>query len=254
MDFTPNFELGLYESIISAEANINYFNPLIFYRAVEQQRGSPDNILLGLDFRWNLRGKYQLYGQFMLDEFLISELRSGGGSWRNKFGGQLGAKYIDAFDIPSLDLQMEFNLARPFHYAYEDPALSYTNYRNPLAHPLGANFREIVMVGRYQPLDKLTLVGKLIYADQGLDDGTNNFGGDLLKSTDTRISDSGNSVAQGVSSKTTFVELRGSYMLWHNVFADLRFNFRSNRSLVDTNSTIANFSLRWNLPTREHEF
>ena len=149
---------------------------------------------------------------------------------------------------------MEFNLARPFFYAYEDPALSYTNYRNPLAHPLGANFREIVLVGRYQPLDRLSLMGTIIYSDQGLDDATNNFGGDLLRSTDTRVADTGNTIGQGVESKTTFIELRGSYMLLHNVFADLRFNFRSNRSLQDTNSAIARLSLRWNLPTRQHEF
>ena len=43
----------------------------------------------------------------------------------------------------NLDLQAECNLARPYFYAYEDPTLSFTNYRNSLAHPLGANFNEI---------------------------------------------------------------------------------------------------------------
>lgn len=257
VNITPNFELGLYETIIAPEANINYFNPIVFYRAIEQQRGSPDNILLGMDFRWNIKNRYQIYGQFLLDEFLIEELRSGDGSWRNKFGVQLGGKYIDAFDIATLDLQAEFNLARPYFYAYETPALSYTNYRNPLAHPLGANFREVVLTARYQPINKLYVTGKIIRSTGGEDDQNLNYGGNLLLSTDTRIGDTGNSIGQGVGYTNTYVELSGSYMLVNNLFIDARFiyrNFESDNSSRSSDGVIPMLSLRWNLPTRQQEF
>ncbi len=257
VNITPNFELGLYETIISPKANINYFNPIVFYRAIEQQRGSPDNILLGMDFKWNIKNRYQIYGQFLLDEFLIEELRSGDGSWRNKFGAQLGGKYIDAFDIATLDLQVEFNLARPYFYAYELPALSYTNFRNPLAHPLGANFREVVLTARYQPINKLYVTGKIIRSTGGDDDQNLNYGGNLLRSTDTRVSDTGNSIGQGVGNTNTYIELSGSYMLIHNLFIDARFiyrNFESDDSSRSSDGIIPMLSLRWNLPTRQHEF
>lgn len=257
VNITPNFELGLYETIISPKANINYFNPIVFYRAIEQQRGSPDNILLGMDFKWNIKNRYQIYGQFLLDEFLIEELRSGDGSWRNKFGAQLGGKYIDAFDIATLDLQVEFNLARPYFYAYELPALSYTNFRNPLAHPLGANFREVVLTARYQPINKLYVTGKIIRSTGGDDDQNLNYGGNLLRSTDTRVSDTGNSIGQGVGNTNTYIELAGSYMLIHNLFIDARFiyrNFESDDSSRSSDGIIPMLSLRWNLPTRQHEF
>lgn len=257
VNITPNFELGLYETIIASKANINYFNPIVFYRAIEQQRGSPDNILLGVDFKWNIKNQYQVYGQFLLDEFLIEELRSGNGSWRNKFGVQLGAKYIDAFDITALDLQMEVNLARPFFYAYETPDLSYTNYRNPLAHPLGANFKEVVLTARYQPLNKLHVTGKIIRSQTGEDSQGFNYGGNLLLSTDTRVADFGNSIGQGVGATNTFIEVSGSYMLVNNLFVDGRFvyrNFSSDDANRSTSGLIPMLSLRWNLPARQHEF
>ena len=35
----------------------------------------------------------------MLDEFLIAEIKANNGWWANKWGIQLGAKYVDAFSI-----------------------------------------------------------------------------------------------------------------------------------------------------------
>ena len=143
VNISKNTQIGLFESVILPEADINLFNPVIFYRAIEQQRGSPGNTLLGIDYRFNVKGKYSFYGQFILDEFLISALRDGEGDWRNKFGVQIGAKYFDAFNINTLDLQAEYNVARPYFYAYDDPALSYTNYRNPLGPSTWSQFQRI---------------------------------------------------------------------------------------------------------------
>lgn len=257
VNLLPNLEIGVFETIMADSANINYFNPVIFYRYIEQQQGSPDNSLVGLDFKLNLKGQYQLYGQFILDEFVISELRSGDGSWRNKFGIQLGAKYIDAFNISNLDLQAEYNVARPYFYAYERPALSYSNYRNPLAHPLGANFKEIILAGRYQPLPRLYVSGKLIYSQYGEDGNGMNYGGNVLADTDDRIGNNNIRIGQGIGTNQTYIDLTGSYMLLHNVFVDLKTIYRNKTSDLasrSSNSFISLLSLRWNLPQREHEF
>ncbi len=81
----------------STGIRLDYFNPIIFYRAIEQQNGSSDNVLLGMDFKWNVVRKLQLYGQFVLDEFVIDNLKKGNGWWANKFAIQAGGKYVDAF-------------------------------------------------------------------------------------------------------------------------------------------------------------
>lgn len=251
-----NLEIGLFEAVVADSSNINYYNPIIFYRSVEQNQGSPDNTLVGMDFKLNLKQKYQLYGQFMFDEFVISELRSGG-SWRNKFGVQLGGKYIDAFNVPNLDLQAEFNVARPYFYAYERPALSYSNYRNPLAHPMGANLKEIILAGRYQPIPKLFVSGKIIRTQYGEDENGVNYGGNVMADSDNRVGNSGIEIGQGVATTNTFLELTGSYMLLHNVFLDWKNIIRKKDSEIEarsSNTFITMLSLRWNLPQREHEF
>ncbi|WP_422007379.1 hypothetical protein [Roseivirga pacifica] len=257
VDITPKFNLGVYEVIIADDADINYFNPIIFYRAIEQQQGSPDNILLGMDFQWNLLNKFQLYGQFMLDEFLIDALRSGDGDWRNKFGVQLGGKYINAFNINNLDFGAEANFARPYFYAYDRPELSYTNYRNPLAHPLGANLKEFILTARYQPINRLTVSGKVIRSQFGEDENGLNYGGNPLLSTDDRVGATGNTIGQGVATTNTYLELTGSYMLLQNLFVDWKNiyrNFDSEDATRSSSPFISMLSLRWNIAQRQHEF
>jgi hypothetical protein len=75
------------EGIVFGRQNqfeFGYLNPVIFYRSAEQQNGSADNALAGLDIKANVARKFQFYGQLMLDELKISELRKQW--WANKFG------------------------------------------------------------------------------------------------------------------------------------------------------------------------
>jgi len=140
---------------------------------------------------------------------------------------------------------------------YETPTLSYTNYRNPLAHPLGANFKELILSARYQPINKLHVTGKIIRSTFGEDENGLNYGGNLLSTTDDRIGNLGNRIGQGVATTNTYVELSGSYMLIQNLFVDLRTiyrNFDSALASRNTSTFITMLSLRWNLPQRQHEF
>ncbi len=108
----------------------------------------------------NIAKRFQVYGQFLLDEFVLSEIKKNNGCWVNKWGIQLGAKYIDAFGIKNLDLQVEMNRVRPFTYSHSDSVANYTHYNQPLAHPLGANFQEFIGIARYQPAPKWLIEGK----------------------------------------------------------------------------------------------
>ncbi len=258
------FNLGIFESIIYSRSDsignnlqIRYLNPIIFYRALEQQNGSPDNALLGLDFKWLTTKRLSIYGQLVLDEFLLENLKEGNGWWANKFAVQLGFEYIDVFGIDNLDLQLEANLARPYMYTHNTQYGEYSNYRQPLAHPLGANFYEMVGVVRYQPIKKLYLTAKVIVADYGTDGQNENWGGNILLDNITRQTDFGNTIGQGISTHLLFADLTASYQFKHNLFFDVKHIMRKVDSEVPANSEDTNYtsvSLRWNIPQRLHEF
>ena len=261
INLTKNLNIGIFEAEMFSRPggsfDLNYLNPIIFYRYVESYLGSADNAMLGFDFRWNVLKRFGFYGQFMLDEFKTSEYFSKPGSWAKKFGLQGGVKYINAFGIKNLDLQGEFNLARPYTYAHKEGGESYVHFNQSLAHPLGANFQEFLGILRYQPTRKLTLYGTLQYAKKGLDSDGKNWGGNIMKNYDTRVRDTGNFIGQGGLVMTTFADLRASYMLRHNLLIDGRFLVRRQASAVESlrqNTTLVSFGIRLNIAYRQQVF
>lgn len=234
----PNLSFGIFEAVMFGRENggfeLQYLNPVILYRTVEQGLGSPDNVLIGLDGKWNFLRRFQLYGQLMLDEFKFDELFiERRGWWANKFSAQAGLKYIDAFGISHLDLQAEYNLARPFMYTHRDSVGSYMHYNQPLAHPLGGNFREAVFIARYQPLPRLFLEGRFLRMEFGEDGPGENWGSNLLLSHNIRQLEFGNAIGQGIGAQANIFGLDLSYMLAHNVFLDLHYFYRKKDSQDD---------------------
>jgi hypothetical protein len=153
---TKWLNIGLFEGIIFGRKDhfeFSYLNPIIFYRSIELQNGSFDNSVIGLDAKANVAHRFQFYGQLLLDEFQLSEIKAGNGWWGNKYAVQVGGKYIDVFNVRNLDLQLEYNVVRPFTYSHSDSVANYTHYNQPLAHPLMANFSELIAKVRYQPAE-----------------------------------------------------------------------------------------------------
>ena len=112
--------LGVFESIIYGPAEVGesrgfelkYLNPLnLSIAPLSSRMAVTDNVLLGLDVKWiPVRKRLSLYGQFMLDELVIDDLKEGNGWWGNKFGAQVGLEYVNAFwAVPHLDIQVEGN-------------------------------------------------------------------------------------------------------------------------------------------------
>ncbi|MFN8358236.1 MAG: hypothetical protein U0Y10_27480 [Spirosomataceae bacterium] len=264
LNVTNNLNIGVFETEIFGRAkdqgyfDLSYMNPIIFYRAIEQQKGSPDNAMVGFDFKANMRKRFSIYGQVLLDEFVLSALKAGDGSWVNKFGVQLGGKYINAFGIDNLDLQGEVNLARPYTYQHLSDQTNYINYNQPLAHPLGANFKEFVGIARFQPTKRLFLTGTMVLSTYGTDSTpTENWGGSPLKNYDTRKQDLGNSIGQGVKNNLTYLDFTASYMLKHNFFVDLKAIARkvdSADNTLDRNTVYVSGALRWNIGQRQFIF
>ena len=241
-----NIEFGVFETVIFSRANhfeFQYLNPVILYRTVEQFLDSPDNVIIGLNGKWNMFHSISLYGQLVIDEFKISELTAGTGWWANKYGLQLGLKYIDALGIDQMDVQAELNVVRPFTYSHKDTLdgfddISIANYSHhglPLAHPLGANFAEMVLKMRYVPHEKIILESKLLYAIQGENDEIENYGSNLLVPAQSRRRDYGFGLLEGVENKIITLAFDFSYMLRHNIYFDVNLLYRKADSENDLN-------------------
>src|SRR6202000_3428748 len=129
LNATKWLNLGFFESVIFGRTNnyeLSYLDPVIFSRAIERFNGSPDNELLGFNFKIVTLKHLQFYGQFLLDEFTSKQFFSGDGYWANKYWIHLGGKYFDAFTIKNLDLQAELNIVRPYTYSHDDTVANYT--------------------------------------------------------------------------------------------------------------------------------
>lgn len=231
---TQRINIGLFESIVWQGSDssryrgydVNYLNPVMFFRPTEYSIGSSDNAFMGLSFKIKLFKKQQLYGQFLLDEFLLKEVMAKNGWWANKYGIQAGFKSFDVFKIKRLNLQAEFNYVRPYTYSHGSVQQNYGHFNQPLAHPLGANFTELIGFINYR-VKRLFIEAKCMYAVYGDDTGTNNYGKNIFISYTNRDSDYGNYTGQGLSTDLITVSLRGAYIL------DTRMNLKIELGFAD---------------------
>ena len=256
----PNLSIGFFESVVfdrGTTFELQYLNPVIFYRTIEQATGSPDNAMLGIDVKYNFLKRFSVYGQLLLDEFVFDELLiERRGWWANKIGYQIGFKYINVFGIDHLDFQFEYNSVRPYTYTHRDETANFTHYNQPLAHNLGANFREGIFILRYQPIYKLKLRGRLLFANYGTDTADSNWGGDIFLFSDMRSApdgvdpDFGHAIGQGVGNKLMIANLTAEYQILHNLYVDLDFTIRNQTSDApsrDYNRTLFSVGFRLNI-------
>ncbi len=247
---TKNTEVGLFETVLFTRENnfeLQYLNPVILYRTVEFNLDSPDNVIIGLNAKWNVLNRFSFYGQLVLDEFLLSEITSGSGWWANKYGFQLGAKYIDVLGIDQLDAQVEYNYVRPYTFTHRDTLegfntsiANYSHFNQPMAHPLGANFKELILGLNYKPFDKFYVNARIMLAIYGEDNGQN-WGGNILLPLDSRVMDFGNVLGQGIETNIFQLRLDASYELYDNVYVDLEFLYRNKESEVESLNVLSNY-------------
>src|SRR5436190_2721480 len=261
---TKWLNMGLYEAVIFGRQDhfeFGYLNPIIFYRSIEQQSGSYDNAIAGIDFKANVAKKFQFYNQIVIDEFVLDEVKKNDGWWGNKWAIQLGAKYIDAFNIKNLDLQVEHNRVRPFTYSHRDSVANLTHYNQPLAHPLGANFSEWIGIARYQPAPKWLINAKLIYYMQGRDSNTTvSYGSNIFypNTPPLRTMDYGYEIGEGWKTNVFYGSLLLQYELKENLFIELNALYRNQDTetapIPSKNTTAVSIGVRWNMHRREFDY
>jgi hypothetical protein len=255
INLTKTLNIGLFESVMYGPRKtgfeLNYLNPVIFYRFVEGYLGSSDNAMVGADFKLNLFKTFTAYGQYFLDEYNSKEFKKDGW-WSKKYAWQLGAKYFDVFKIKNLDFQYELNRARPYMYSHFTDYTNYVNYNLPMAHPLGANFKENIVSVKYQPHAKVFLSFLAMSALKGEDKDSSNYGGNIkLNNRIGRISDYDNYIGQGFENRIKNTEMVASLMIKHNLFIDFMYQRRKDSYYEDETESIFSFGLRWNMTRKQ---
>ncbi|MDI1316185.1 gliding motility protein RemB [Flavobacterium sp.] len=223
LNVSNRWNIGLFESVVWTNKNnrgfdMSFVNPIIFYRTVEFTSSSRSgNALLGLTSKYKLSNQINIYGQFLLDEFSLKDVKAGDKSWKNKYGYQLGAKYYNAFSIKNLLLQVEYNNVRPYVYAHSEAITNYGHNNQSLGHQWGGNFREFIAIARYHK-GRYFADAKVTFGERGLDfnDGvdTSNYGSNIyLNYTDNRPYDTGVTIGQGNKTKLFFADLQAGYLI-----------------------------------------
>lgn len=203
----PQLTVGVFEALMYGQNQpygrrgfeLQYLNPVIFYRSAEQLIGSPDNAMIGASVKANLFNTIQIYGQGAIDDFNFGNRVNGPGYWGNQWAVQGGVKYYNAFTVPTLDLQLEYNRVKPYVYQHYSVVTNFSNYGSSLGHAAGANVEDVHMIIRYHPLPawNLQLVGSLM--SQGLNQDGDNYGWDINSTYNRRPYEYGHTVGQGLS-------------------------------------------------------
>ena len=218
---TKRLNIGLFENVIWDDENdrgvdLNYLNPIIFYRAIEFSTGSRGgNALIGLSAKYKFSDYFNAYAQVIIDEFSTDAITGRTKSYKNKQGVQLGFKYYDAFNIKNLQLQVEFNQVRPYVYSNNEVQLNYGHNNQSMAHLWGASFREIIGIARYER-ERWYGTAKFIYGKRGFEPvGVDDidYGASIYSNDEKRPSDNGIKIGAGNPATTVFGDLELGYLL-----------------------------------------
>ncbi len=223
LDWNVNNRLsvGFFDAVIWANTDslgkyrgfeFSYANPVIFLRPVEASNGSPDNALIGFTAKYKLTDGITAYGQFVLDEFESKHFFSGDGSSRNKYSFQLGVRGANLFKIRSLNYLLEYNGATPYTYSEKWNVINYSEQGEPLAHPFGANYRELIGLLNYS-YKRFDFSTELQYAEYGLDINGLNYGKDIFMNYGYPAKMLGNYIGQGLTTHLYYGEAKVAYLL-----------------------------------------
>lgn len=259
---TDRLSLGFFDAIIWGDTDdlgnkrgfdLTYGNPIIFLRPLEADNGSPDNAMIGFNGKYEFSDQLIAYGQFALDEFEASNFFSTKGSSRNKYGWQIGLRGANVFRINRLNYLLEYNGAKPYTYAQEKSINNYAHNSEALAHPWGANFKEIVGLVNYS-YKRFDFSGQLTYGHYGLDYNNLNWGKDMFKNyltgarydgppegfgTRTAVNTLGNYTGQGLTTNMYYAQGTVAYLLnpKYNLRIELGALYRHEKNLAFTDNT-----------------
>jgi len=259
-----NIKLGLFEAVVFAEDSarggfdVSYLNPVIFYRAVESDRGSSANVVAGGDFEWLVRPGFLTYVQVVIDEFKLSEIgHPNRGWWANKWSWLGGFQVIDPIPgLENLRMSVEYTRTRPFTFSHRAANQGYIHYEDLLAHPSGPNSEDVGIFFSYQPKPRVFAELNIAATIRGRNTETDNVGSDPGVSYLSRDGDFGHQILQGVPQNRVLVEAHGGYELFPGLFIEAAMQFEHIRDdITGDDWYIAPMTmLRWGLPYQSRRY
>jgi hypothetical protein len=234
---TNSLSLGFFDSLISYTVDesgnkrpfdFSLVNPLIFLRPVDASNGSPDNALLGFTGKYKINDFITAYGQFALDEFIAADFFSNDGNSRNKYAWQLGLRGSQLFSVKGLNYLLEYNTAKPYTYSEHSYIENYSDNGEPLAHPWGANFRELVGLLNYS-YKRFDFSGEADFGRYGYDLDGLNYGKDIFELYPDAAKFVGNYTGQGITTNMVYYEAKAAYVLnpKYNLRIELGYIYRT---------------------------
>lgn len=274
---TKRLNVGLFDAIVCRAQDENgvrrgldfqYINPIIFLRTTDYYTGeSPDNALLGATASLILWKHTTMYAQFVLDEMTVKEFIGFNGYWANKQSYQFGVKSYNCFNVKNLFLQGEFNMVRPYMYSHYDGEDNYAHLNQPLAHPWGANFYEIVARAQYN-YKRFYFQYKMNFGQWGDDiatsDGVQYYGHDIYQNYYEYYHIEGEDGKYGhymLTGELNTLMMNNLVVSWLinpsynlNVFAEVTHRNQEIEGLDNINNFIISFGIRTTLDRKYYDF
>lgn len=236
------------DTLLNRGFDAEYLNPLVFYRPQEYSLGSSDNVLIGIEIsaKWK---RHTAYFQFILDEFVLAEIRAHSGWWANKFGGQLGVKgWLDK-GAHKFFYRVETNFSRPYMYSHLSEELNYGNQGTPLAHVYGSNFAEILGELKWQK-DRMGAKVFTNYSFHGGNKDGYNYGADIYLPYINRPFEYGHFIGNGIQRNFFRAQLIFNYEVFKSkplkVFAENLFEYDVQSAQSYYTLVIGLRSMLWN--------
>jgi hypothetical protein len=259
-NITNRASIGFFNALIAEEANdqgqyhgfdANYINPVFFVSSLGPSNPTPDHTLFGFNGKYKVLDKTTVYGQFLLDQVASSDINNS-----SRSAWQLGFRGSDLFKVNKLNYLFEYNTSKPYTYSNQYPIVNYTEMNEPLADPLGANYKEFVGILNYS-IGKFDLQGQVNYAKYGLNAGNINYGKDITQPDNVNLPTSIGSTGQGLSTTLKYAEGTIAYLLnpKYNLRIELGGLLRQEKNSVsDTKTAMITFGLRSTFRNLYHDF
>ena len=211
---TKHFNISLFNSVISPnetadhkkDIGISLASPIMFVHANKSPSGIELNNIDGLNLKYLITPSVNIYAQAMLDNW-------GSAGWEKRYGWQLGVRAGNIFKVDDLNIQAEFNTVRPYSYASDSIVTVYSHNNEPLAHPLGANFKEGIFIADYT-YKNWWFRAEAFIAHYGADSSVNvDYGRNIFRPLYLHTLENDVSTGNGLNTKIYYGDLRIAYVL-----------------------------------------
>jgi len=244
---SEKLEIGLFEGNIVSNPDssgnysfyVGYVNPVPVLNSFLPYNNIETHSVIGFNLNYRPSHLLNLYGQLAFDDPFEN---SNSVDITNKWGGQVGIKVFEPFQIDNLILNSELNVSAPYSYGDKNPRLSYSHYNQPLAHPFGANFIENVNWLFYRK-KRFAFQAEVLFARYGTDKDGAHFGKNIDRSLAAIPTDrlNPNRFIQGEETRLFYMDLQCSWII--NPAYDLKV-FVSYQARKETSASV-NYVNSW---------